>query len=110
MNIRLLRKLKVRIYKIPIDTDKNLDLRKSLIKAHELGYSRIFLESGIKLITNFLNKKLVDDFKLFISDKNLKRNGSGNIRKYLELALKNKKEIIEKVNLSGEKLISYKLK
>ena len=108
--IRLLKKLKVRIYKIPIDTDRNLDLKKSLIKAHELGYSRIFLESGIKLITNFLSKKLVDDFKLFISDKNLKRNGSGNIRKYLELALKNKKEIIEKVNLSGEKLISYKLK
>ena len=108
--IRLLRKLKVRIYKIPIDTDKNLDLRKSLIKAHELGYSRIFLESGIKLITNFLNKKLVDDFELFISDTNLKKNGSGNIRKYLESAIKNKKKIIEKVNLSGEKLITYKLK
>ena len=108
--IRLLKKLNVRFYKISIDTDGNLDLKKSLIKAHELGFSRIFLESGIKLITNFLDKKLVDDFKLFISDKNLKRNGSANIRKYLELALKNKKRIAEKVNLSGEKLISYKLK
>ena len=39
-------KLKVGIYKIPIDTNKNLDLKKSLIKAHELGFSRIFIETG----------------------------------------------------------------
>jgi len=108
--IKLLKKLKIRIYKIPLDSDGNLDLKRSLIQAQELGFSRIFLESGIKLITNFLNKKLVDDFKLFISNKNLKKNGSGSIKKYFGSILKNKKKIKEKVNLSGEKLISYKLK
>ena len=108
--IKLLRKLRIQTYKISLDSDGNLDLIESLNKVRKLGFSRIFLESGIKLITNFLDKKLVDDFKLFISDKKLKRNGSANIRKYLELALKNKKRIAEKVNLSGEKLITYKLK
>ena len=108
--IKLLKKLKIRIYKIPLDIDGNLDLKKSLIKAHKLGFSRIFLESGIELATNFLNKKLVDDFKLFISDKHLKQNGRGSIKKFFGSVLKNKKKITEKVNLSGEKLISYKLK
>ena len=108
--IILLKKLRIKTYKIPLDNNGNLDLKESLIKAKKLGFSRIFVETGTKLTTNFLNKKLVDDFKLFISDKNLKRNGSGNIKKYLELTLKNKKKIIEKVNLSGDKLISYKIK
>ena len=79
--IRQLKKLKIKIYKIPLDTEGNLDLKKSLNKAHELGFSRIFLESGIKLITNFLNKNLVDDLKLFVSDRKLGGNGDGSIRK-----------------------------
>ena len=108
--IKSLKKLKIKIYKIPLDTDGNIDLRKSLIKAHELGFSRIFLESGITLTTNFLNKKLVDDLKLFISNKNLKKNGSGSIKRCLGLTIKNNKKMTEKVNLSGDKLVSYKLK
>lgn len=107
--IKLLKKLKITIFKIPLDNDGNLDLRKSLIKAKELGFSRIFLESGIKLTTNFLNKNLVDDFKIFMSNKKLGKTGSGNIKKYLGSFLKNKKKTIEKVNLFGEKLISYQL-
>ena len=108
--MKLLRKLKIKAIKIPLDKDKNLDLSKSLIKAKELGFSRIFLESGLNLTINFLNKNLVDDFKIFISNKNLGKSGYGSIKKYLGSFLKNKKSIIEKVNLAGEKLISYKLK
>ena len=51
----------------------------------------------------------MDDLKLFVSDKKLGKNGSGSIRKLFESFLKNKRKIIEKVNLSGDKLISYKL-
>ena len=108
--IKLLKKLKIRLYKIPLDIDGNIDLKKSLIKAQELGFSRIFLESGIELATNFLNAKLVDDLKLFISDKHLKQNGAGSIKKFFGSVLKNKKKMTEKINLFGEKLISYKLK
>jgi len=108
--IKSLRKLKIKIYRIPLDDDGNLDLKKSLVKAKKLGFSRIFLESGVKLTTNFLNKNLVDDLKIFMSNKYLRKNGDGNIKKYLSLFIKSKKKTIEKVNLYGEKLISYKLK
>ena len=108
--IRLLKKVKVKIFKIPLDNNGDLDLKKSLIKAKKLGFSRIFVESGIKLATSFLEKNLIDDFKLFISSKNLGKSGEANIKKYFRYFLKNKKNIIEKVNLFGDKLISYKLK
>ena len=54
--------------------------------------------------------KLVDDFKLFISSKNLKKNGKGNIKKYFKSFLKGKMNEIERVNLFGDKLLSYKIK
>ena len=108
--IKLLKKLKIKIYKISVNKDGKLDLKRSLIKAKELGFSRIFLESGIKLTTNFLKKNLIDDLKLFISHKNLSTSGDGNIKKYYRLFLNNKKKTTEKVNLFGDKLISYKLK
>ena len=53
---------------------------------------------------------LVDDFYLFVSKNKLGKNGSNNIKKYIKLLFKNKKSMIEKVNLKGEKLILYKLK
>ncbi len=68
------------------------------------------MEAGIKLTTSFFNGKLIDDFKLFTSNKTIGRNGSGNIKKYFRSFLKNKKKLVEKVNLSEEKLISYKIK
>ena len=55
--------------------DGHLDLRDSLIKAKKLGFYRIFLESGMKLSMNFLQKNLVDDLNLFISNKKLGKNG-----------------------------------
>ena len=105
-----LRRLKIKTHKISLDKKGNLDLKKSLIKAKELGFSRIFVEAGIKLSTSFFNNNLIDDFKLFISNNNLGKNGSGNIKKYFRFFLKNKRKVVETVNLSGDKLISYKIK
>ena len=86
-----------------------MDLGEALIKAKQLGFYRIFLEAGMKLAINFLHKNLVDDLKLFISNKNLGKNGMCNIKKNLKLILKDKKCIKEKVNLFGDKLITYKI-
>ena len=108
--IKLLKKLKIKIYKISLDSAGNLDLKATLIKAKELGFSRIFIESGIKLTTSFFNMKLIDDFKLFISSKKLGKNGRESMKSFFGSYLKNKRKIIEKVNLSGDELISYKIK
>ena len=64
----------------------------------------------MKLAINFLHKNLVDDLKLFISNKNLKKNGMSNIKKNLKLLLRGKKGKYEKVNLLGDKLLTYTIK
>ena len=62
------------------------------------------------MTTSFLYKDLIDDFNLFVSDKNLVKNGENNIKEQLKLFLSDKKGINEKTNLFGEKLIKYKIK
>ena len=51
------------------------------MKVKSLGFSRVFLESGLNLTTSFLNKDLVDDFQLFISGKKLGKNGNNSFKK-----------------------------
>ena len=108
--IKLLKKLKIELIKTPINEDGNFNLKKILYHVKKLGFYRIFLESGLNLTINFLNKGLVDEFKLFISNKNLGVNGNDNFRKYMKLFLNHKKCISEKVNLFGDKLISYRIR
>ena len=108
--IKLFKKMKIKTFQLPLDNSGNLDLKECLLKSKKLGFSRIFLETGLKLTKKFLEKNLVDDFKLFISNKNLKKNGKANANKYIINFFKKKKKITERVNLFGDKLISYSLK
>ena len=108
--LKLLKKLNVETYKIPLNKDKNLDLQRVLIKAKKLGFSRIFLETGIKLTSSFLKEELVDDLKLFVSSKKLGRNGYGSIKSFFNSFFTKKKKSYEKINLLGDKLINFNLK
>ena len=108
--IRLLKKRGIKLYRISLNEDGYLDLKKVLQQANSLNYSRIFLECGSKLSINFIKSKLVDDLKIFISDKLIASNGSGNIKNKLIPFLKGKKRNYKCVNLFGEKLLSYKMK
>jgi len=107
--IKILKNLKIKLVKTSLGQDGNFDLKNILVKIKLLGFSRILLETGLKLTTNFLNKGLVDDFQLFISGKNLGKNGNNSFKKNMKLFLKNRKFTNEKVNLFGDKLISYRL-
>ena len=98
------------IYKTSINLDGNFDLEYILKKIRLLGFSRILLESGLNLTSNFLNKDLIDDFKLFVSSKKIKANGRNSFKSNMKSYLSNKKSIIEKVNLLGDKLITYRMK
>ena len=108
--IKRLKKLKVKLIRETIDKNGNFYLKNILTKIKKLGFSRIFLETGLKLSSNFLKEGLVNDFKLFVSNKNLEKNGSKSFKKNIRLFFKNKKFYNEKVNLLGDKLISYRLK
>ena len=108
--IKALKSLKIKLVKTSLNEDGNFDLENILVKVKLLGFSRIFLESGLNLTTSFLKKGLVNDFQLFISSKNLGRNGNNSFRKNMKFFLRNKKFTTEKVNLFGDKLISYSVK
>ena len=107
---KVLKSFGVKLVKIPLVEDGDFDLRNVLVKAKFLGFSRIFLESGLNLITNFLSDGLVDNFQLFISDQYLGKSGNNSFKKNMKSFMKNKKFTEEKVNLFGEKLISYSIK
>ena len=107
--IKSLKKKGIKFYKISSDADGNLNLLETLLLLKKIGFSRIFVESGINLITSFLKKNLVDDFKLFISNNKLRKNGSGNAKNVLNKFLKNKKFNKDTINLCGDALKTYKL-
>ena len=108
--IKVLKSLKIKLVKTSLNEDGNFDLENILVKVKLLGFSRIFLESGLNLTTSFLKKGLVNDFQLFISSKNIGKNGNNSFRKNMKFFLRNKKFTTEKVNLFGDKLISYSVK
>ena len=107
--INYLRKKKVKLVKVNLNSSKNFNLEKLLYKIKSMHYSRVFLESGLNLTNNFLNKKLVNDFSLFISEKIIGKRGLNKfkIENYLN---KKNKHLQENVNLFGDKFISYKIK
>ena len=108
--VNLLKRFKVKLIKVPLDENGNIDLKKSLIIAKQLGFSRILLESGLKLTKSFLSKKLVNDLIVFISDKKIGKNGKNNFKNLLKHFAKSKKRKDVKINLFGDKFLSYKFK
>ena len=108
--LKLLKKLKVKTFKIELCKNGYLDLVKSLFKAKSLGFSRIFLETGLNLSVKFLKNNLVDELKVFASNHNIRTHGRNNIKQHLNKLLINKKPFYEKVNLFGDVLKSYKIK
>jgi diaminohydroxyphosphoribosylaminopyrimidine deaminase/5-amino-6-(5-phosphoribosylamino)uracil reductase len=108
--IKLLKKKKIKLIKISLNANNQLNLKNILEKIYNRGLSRVFLECGVRLASSFLRENLVNDFKIFISKYKIGESGSGTIKKYFKTFLKDKKSSLEKVNLYGEKLISYKIK
>ena len=108
--IKMLNNNNVKTYKISLNKEGNLDLKNVLVKIHQLGFSRVLLECGAKLSMSFLSENLVNDLKVFISNKRLLKNGNGCIKNYFKTFIKHKKYKKEIVNLFDDKLISYKIK
>ena len=108
--IKKLKKLNIKLVWFPISINGNFILKKLLKKIKLMGFYRIFIETGLNLTTSFLKENTINDFYLFISNTNLRKNGLNNFNKDMKKYLKNKIFFNEKVNLFGEKLLSYKIK
>ena len=108
--INILKKHKVKSFKISLDASGMLDLKETVLQAKKLGFNKILLESGLNLSRSFLSNNLVDDLKIFISNKKVNKNGKNSFRKIINGLLKNKKKIKDNVNLLGDTLTSYKIK
>ena len=80
-DLNYLKNLRIKLIKTRLNKDGNFDLKNILLKIKLLGFSRIFLECGLNLTTNFLSKNLVNDFNLFISNKNIGKRGSNSFYK-----------------------------
>ena len=108
--IKKFKKYRIETIKISLNIDNNLDLHQALIKAKDLGFYRILLESGKKMSASFLYENLIDDLIIFVSGRNLLKNGMNSIKEELKIFLHKKEKLNEKVNLFGDKLIKYKIK
>ena len=83
------------------------DLTFLLRKIYKLGYSRVFLESGLIFLRTFLKNKLINDLYLFQSSNKLKKYGKNNISATYVKKIKFKTITI---NLNNDKLLKRILK
>ena len=69
-------------------------------KIYKLGYSRVLLETGLIFLKTVIKNKLINNFYLFKSNKNLKKTGKNNISPNFLKKIKFKQILI---NLNGDK-------
>jgi len=74
-------------------------------KIYKLGYSRIFIESGMTFLNYLLKINIINDLYIFKSNKKLGREGQNNdtlkfLKKYISKPIS--------INLNGDKLYNYK--
>lgn len=86
----------------------NKDFKEILMKIKNFGYSRIFLESGLKFLNYFLSKKFIHNLYVFKTKNNLYKNGINYASSHLLKKIKFKEKI--KVNLFGDSLYKISLK
>ena len=107
--IRILKKKGIILIKSKLDNKKRFDLRIIKKKLFSLGVRNLLIEGGDKLTKIMLDNKLIDQFYLFKSPKNLSK-----IKNYVIFTsydiLKNKYKIKSKItsNLAKDNITIYK--
>ena len=104
-----LKKKGVKVIKLPNEINKNYNIKNILILIKKLGFNRIFVESGITFLNQFLKNKLIENLYLFISTKKLYSNGKNNSSIFHVKKISIKKDRRVKVNLSDDNLYKVKL-
>ena len=102
------RSKKIKLIKIN-KVNNSLSYEKILMELKKNGFTRVLCESGMHTTRSLLKSKLVNNIYVFMSQKNLEKNGKNSFKKELSnLNLNIKKRI--KVNLYGDNLYKFKVK
>ena len=106
--IKQLRMKGIKLSYTGLDEDNNINLKKVFLKAYKNGISSIVVEGGMMLTESLLKKKLINEFYLFKSKKNLGKLGKNNISNFKKKLLYffSRKKNIETF-LDGDKIIKY---
>ena len=93
---------------VDLDPNGRLNLNKVFSKAYSFGISSIIVEGGKLLTESLLKNKLINEFYLFKSNKNLKKLGKNNIYNYKK-KIKNlfKRKVNIETFLNGDKITRY---
>tara|TARA_B100001540_G_scaffold50116_1_gene45219 strand:+ start:551 stop:1654 length:1104 start_codon:yes stop_codon:yes gene_type:complete len=93
---------------VSLDTNDQINLKEVFIKAYNNGLGSILIEGGKTLTKSILNEKLINEFYLFKSKKNLGKLGKNNISnlKNKIASFLKKKETIETF-LDGDEITKY---
>ena len=106
--INLLKLKGIKLNFADLDDNNNINLKKVFSKAYKYGISSIIVEGGKRLTSSLLKEKLINEFYLFKSKKNLGKLGKNNIssfNKKINYFLKKNKNI--ETFLDGDKIIKY---
>ena len=105
--IRYFRLRGIRLIYIELDTNNNIDLKKVFSKAYSIGIGSIIIEGGKILTKSVLKEKLINEFYLFKSKKDLGKLGKNNISDLKKIInfFKGKENI--ETFLDGDKITRY---
>ncbi|MFL2889249.1 MAG: bifunctional diaminohydroxyphosphoribosylaminopyrimidine deaminase/5-amino-6-(5-phosphoribosylamino)uracil reductase RibD [Pelagibacteraceae bacterium] len=102
-----LKKRGVKIIRINDENDF-IFIKQSFYKINNLGFSRLFVESGLIFLSFLLKNKFINNIYIFQSKMKLKNKGYNNISNKLIKSVKLKNKI--KVNLNGDQMYKIFLK
>ncbi len=98
----------IKLYYTVLDEHNNVNLKKVFLKAYNIGIGSIIIEGGKTLTKSLLRDKLINEFYLFKSSKNLGKLGKNNIsnfKKIINSFLKKKENT--KTFLDGDEITRY---
>ena len=104
--IRYFKSRGIKLSYTDLDIDNNVDLKKVFSKVYSFGIGSIIIEGGKSLTKSILKYKLINEFYLFKSKKNLGKLGKNNVSDLKIINFFKNKEYIETF-LDGDKIIRY---
>ena len=106
--INYLKSKGIKLIYTDLDANNKIDLNKVFLKAYNIGIGSIIIEGGKILTKSVLKDKLINEFYLFKSNKNLGKLGNNNISNFKKkiTSFFKKKENIETF-LDGDEITRY---